>query len=267
MNLLERHAREGERRRLAARRAAMSPIEYREHCAEARRKAKRRFALFGTERGVVERNEKNARRRRSAKERHVLLLGRPRRRSPAAAEEALVRLKDGFSLRVNLSEQGLGSKLSARMTCKILRYLRIDDLSRLGRTSTRMLLVCADNAIWRAKCDEEGSTTTDTTTTATNWRLEFRWRRLRRRQAEIWRMNYAQGRVGRMRRIPRPEGRGYDAWAVRRDENGREGGVEILYGFDFERGGGGRGGIGRSGGFSGDMDRAIEPGRRGARWG
>jgi len=216
MEALEAYARQGERKRYLARVAAMDPLEFRAHCTFAWTEAERRtlelMRRFG--RNVNSSDVRSRRSSHTARDPRSASMTHRRRRSSIVC--ARIEHRTNVAIRILCpADQRLGPVLDGHSTAWVLSFLDVSSLSKLGRTSKRTMLICGDNTIWRRLClaRDDLRSFEQKNMRVENWRMEYRWRVLKRRQADLWRYNFSQGRVGRMRKIPRPlKGPGYDVY-------------------------------------------------------
>jgi len=89
-------------------------------------------------------------------------------------------------------------------------FLDVQDLAALSVVAKGLSLICSDNSFWERFCQEQLNTFAATgTEDVLNWRMEYKWRKQRKRQARLWRLNMSMGRVGRLLQITRPQGCGF----------------------------------------------------------
>lgn len=252
MDFLEAHARSGRLKRVTNRCAesSESPRKYRGYCKETWREACKR----------TKRLMERYRRRSSSSKRTVDVLAGERRtreegnvtsgRRRVLRTSINVRFEDVRGKAIHVmkcpTDQGLADRIDEYTTTRILLYLDVRSLARLSVASKRTLLISGENELWKARCTSrsELSAFEGNASRVKNWRLEYRWRTLKRRQIDLWRYNYSQGRVGRMRQIvrPREDGHGYN---MNDDQK------EVLYACNFLKE--------NHSGISGELGRAIEP--------
>jgi len=125
-----------------------------------------------------------------------------------------------FAFRVPRTQGCVGSLRSVPVDSIMisLTYLEIKDLAALGVAAKGLALICSDNKLWQPFCEQQLKAFADVETTTaaiSNWRMEYKWRKQRKRQARLWRLNMSMGRVGRIKQIARPQGCGFSYYGMR----------------------------------------------------